>query len=66
MPGCLARNDRRAPRERVPGKAIGGTAGRLQLPSLAEGFDALYYMRIADDGSFRDGSFRVEEWADEV
>ena len=61
VPDCLARNDRRELRERVPGKAIGGTAGRLQLPSLAEGFDALHYVRIADDGSFR-----VEEWADEV
>ena len=58
---CLARNDRRGPRERVPGKAIGGTASRLQLPSLVEGFDALHYVRIAEDGSFR-----VEEWADEV
>ena len=58
---CLARNDRREPRERVPGKAIGGTTGRLQLPSLVEGFDALHYVRIDDSGSFR-----VEEWADEV
>ena len=58
---CLARNDRREPRERVPAKAIGGTARKLQLPSLAEGFDALHYVRIAADGGFR-----VEEWADAV
>jgi predicted kinase len=61
VPDCLARNARREPWERVPGKAIGGTARRLQLPSLAEGFDALHCVRIADDGCFR-----VEEWADEV
>ncbi len=61
VPDCLARNDRREPRERVPGKAIGGTARRLQLPSLAEGFDALHYVRIDESGGFR-----VEEWADEV
>ena len=61
VPDCLARNDRRGPRERVPDKAIGGTAGRLQLPSLAEGFDALHYVRIDESGGFR-----VEEWADEV
>jgi predicted kinase len=61
VPDCLARNDRRDPREQVPGKAIGGTARRLQLPSLAEGFDALHYVRIA-----KDGRFRVEESADEV
>ena len=61
VPDCLARNDRRDPQERVPGKAIGGTAKRLQLPSLAEGFDALHYVRIDESGSFR-----VEERADEV
>ena len=61
VPDCLARNDRREPRERVPTKAIGGTARRLQLPSLEEGFDALHYVHIAADGGFR-----VEEWADAV
>jgi predicted kinase len=58
---CLARIERRDPRERVPDRAIGGTARRLQLPSLAEGIDMLRYVRIAGDGSFL-----VEEWADEV
>ena len=58
---CLARNERREPWARVPAKAIAGTYTKLQLPSLAEGFDALHYVRT-DDG----GRFLVEGWADEV
>jgi hypothetical protein len=33
----------------------------LELPSLEEGFDKLYYVRV--DGN---GGFVVEEWKDEV
>ncbi len=58
---CIRRNAGRAPGQRVPPAAIGGTAKRLQLPSLAEGFDQLHYVRIDDAGRFL-----VEEWADEV
>ena len=45
----------------VPLKAILGAAGRLELPSMEEGFDKLYYVRV--DG---DGGFVIEEWKDEV
>ena len=38
-------------------KAMLGTAGRLELPSLEEGFDKLYYVKT--DG---DGGFVIEEW----
>jgi hypothetical protein len=40
--------------------AILGTCKRLQLPSLNEGFDQLYYVRATT------GEFVVEEWRDEV
>ena len=58
---CLARNAARPEAERVPDMAIMGTYKRLQLPSLAEGFDRLYYVR-----STGDGDFVVEEWHDEI
>ena len=58
---CLRRNAERDARERVPVKGIFGTAKRLQAPSLAEGFDALYVVRIETSGRFM-----VKEWADEV
>ncbi|MCE9579693.1 MAG: AAA family ATPase [Deltaproteobacteria bacterium] len=51
-----ARNAARAPDEQVPDLGLLGAAGRLERPRLAEGFDALYYVRIADSG------FAVEPW----
>jgi predicted kinase len=48
---CLARNATRAGRARVPPAAIFATHGRLVAPTLDEGFDALYHVRVAADGS---------------
>ncbi len=56
----IARNAGRRGRAQVPVKGIGGTARRLQTPALHEGFDALYYVRIAAHSQFI-----VEEWHDE-
>jgi predicted kinase len=61
MDDALRRNVSRAPAEQIPEIGIRGTAKRLQLPTLAEGFDVLYYVRIADDGNFL-----VEEWQNEL
>src|SRR5947209_2169743 len=58
---CLRRNRQRTDKARVPDKAIGGTIKRLQLPTLAEGFNVLYYVRIDEAGEFV-----VEAWVDEV
>ena len=58
---CKRRNDQRPPAQQVPHRGILGTAGRMELPSLEEGFDELYYVRIDEAGGFV-----VEEWKDEV
>lgn len=58
---CKRRNDQRPADQRVPLKGILGTAGRMELPTRDEGFDALYYVRIDDTGKYV-----VEEWSDEV
>lgn len=58
--GCIRRNERRAGRERVPAKAIIATARRLQPPTLGEGFDHLYSVKI------NQGQFSVAEWTDSV
>jgi predicted kinase len=58
---AIRRNASRPPGEQIPIPGIGGTAARLELPTLAEGFDALHYVRIGEDGDFV-----VEEWRDEV
>ncbi|MBL8901197.1 MAG: ATP-binding protein [Planctomycetes bacterium] len=57
---CLLRNAARAGVARIPEKGVLAAAGRLELPELAEGFDALHFVRLAD------GAFVVEEWRDEL
>lgn len=57
---CLKRNAARSEAERVPEVAIFAAAKRLELPSLEEGFDRLFYVRMGE------GRFVVEEWRDEV
>ncbi|AYA36817.1 ATP-binding protein [Hymenobacter oligotrophus] len=49
---ALLRNQQRPAPEQVPAKGILGTRGRLELPTYAEGFDELYYVRIGADGGF--------------
>jgi predicted kinase len=58
---CKRRNGQRPADQQVPLKGILGTAGRMELPTCDEGFDALYYVRIDHTGAFV-----VEEWSDEV
>lgn len=58
---CKRRNEQRPPGERVPVAGILGAASRLQIPVRDEGFDALHYVRIDENGHFV-----VEAWRDEV
>ena len=58
---CKRRNEERPADRRVPLRGILGTAGRMELPSLEEGFDELHYVRIEEGGGFV-----VEGWQDEV
>lgn len=58
---ALERNAARLGKERIPEKGIRAAYKRLQLPSLSEGFDQLYYVKMAEAGEFL-----VQEWADEV
>lgn len=51
----LPRNASRGPAQQVPERGLVGAASRLEIPDPAEGFDALYYVKI-DDG------FVVEPW----
>lgn len=57
---CLARNEARAGAERIPTDGILGMAGRMQIPSLTEGFDELSYVRLEEGGRFV-----VERWKDD-
>ena len=58
---AMRRNTEREGVRRVPDKAILGIAGRLELPMLSEGFDALFYVKCTGSGEFS-----VAEWKDDV
>lgn len=57
LEACLARNASRVGRARVPEKAIHITWRKLRWPSYAEGFDALFHVRLDSEGGFH-----VNEW----
>jgi predicted kinase len=57
---CQRRNEQRPAAQQVPLRGILGTAGRMELPSLGEGFDELHYVRFDETCGFV-----VEEWRDE-
>ena len=61
VPASIVRNNAREGQARVPTAAIGGTRRRLEMPSLSEGFDALWFVRFAPEGGFL-----IEEWRDAV
>ena len=50
--GSLERNDNRSGKEHLERAAILGTHGKLELPSIKEGFDELKYVRIAEGFDF--------------
>lgn len=54
---ALARNAGRAPDEQVPVGGIYATYHKLEVPSLDEGYDALFTVRIVEPGEFV-----IEEW----
>lgn len=58
---AVARNNNRSGNKKIPQAALLSTHKKLELPSLREGFDALWYVRM--DGS---NSFVTEEFKDEL
>lgn len=58
---ALERNAGRSGAQRVPDRGVMGTAGRLVIPRMAEGFSALWYVTL-DPGR----GFGVSPWEDEA
>lgn len=54
---ALRRNRDRPESDRIPPKGLVGRRKELQLPTLAEGFDRLFYVRLEESGTFL-----VEDW----
>lgn len=57
----MQRNNRREGKQRIPEPGILAAYDKLQIPTLREGFDQLYYVKIDPKGNFV-----VEEWREEV
>lgn len=55
---CLERNSERD--ECIPEKGVLATYNKLEIPSLDEGYDELYFVKLADN------QFKVMEWEDEI
>lgn len=53
---CIARNNLRTGKAKLPAKAIACTSNKLELPSYDEGFDELYF--VANDGV----EMQISEW----
>lgn len=58
---AIERNNQRSGKAQIPLKGLLGAHRKLEVPSLDEGFDQLWYVQIGDDGQFI-----VEEWNDEI
>ena len=58
---CKLLNGSRSEDQRVPFAAILAKKKGLQYPSIQEGFDALFFVTVSDQGDFF-----VEAWRDEV
>jgi predicted kinase len=57
---CIARNEKREGKARVPAKAIAAISNKLEMPSMDEGFDRLFF--VTQTG----GDFKVEEWRNDA
>lgn len=49
---AIRRNNQREGRKRIPIAAVVGTFKKMQSPTLAEGFDAVYAVTISPEDSF--------------
>ena len=57
---AILRNEKRLGKERIPEIGIRGAYKKLELPSMDEGFDELFYV------SLEENDFLVTNWNDEI
>jgi predicted kinase len=49
---AIRRNNQREGKKKIPVAGVAGTFKKMQPPTLAEGFDALFVVRISSEGLF--------------
>jgi predicted kinase len=57
---ALARNELRQGKEKIPSVALFDAHAKLEAPRLDEGFDALTYVRIGEQGKFITEAYQDE------
>ena len=57
---CIARNENRTGKAKIPDIAIVSKSNELELPSAEEGFDELYFVSLEND------KFIISKWRDEA
>lgn len=57
---ALKRNSQRFGKENIPEVGIRGTFNKLEIPTLDEGFDELYFVEI------KNNDFNIKKWTNEV
>jgi predicted kinase len=62
LQASLQRNQQRSGKASIPRKGVIARYHELELPSLAEGFNELYYVQIDSANS----QFTVEDWKNEI
>lgn len=53
---CIARNNNRLGKEKIPSMAIAATSNKMQIPDYNEGFDELFFVK--NDGR----EMKIEKW----
>ena len=57
---CVERNEQRTDKAKISSAAVAAISNKLELPHMNEGFDKLYFVRLADS------DFVVEPWRDDI
>ena len=57
---CVARNENRTGKAKIPNTAIASISNKLEFPCINEGFDALYFVKL------NNGNFIIDDWRDEL
>ncbi len=52
---CIARNEQRTGKARIPAMAIAATSNKMEMPSWDEGFDELYFVKFSDTKDLQTG-----------
>ncbi|EPR84922.1 hypothetical protein L289_0977 [Acinetobacter gerneri DSM 14967 = CIP 107464 = MTCC 9824] len=66
LQSTLVRNNLRSGKEKIPEKGVAATLKRLEIPSLDEGFDEIYKVKILGNNEFSIQLIDIKEERNEI